>query len=259
MKKIIISISLAVFACECVFASTNYGFLSKDKLPNSYKLLPAPPIMQLDSDGKNYPAFAQDKAISQKLFDDENQVYFNGKPIPKERLQEAIDDNNKSTEYFLKIFIDPMVGINDEDKRKIKEVVKDIVTNVVLDSANSTAAAKEKYHRARPYYYEKSSCVGEDSSSKKRELSYPSGHSIRGITVARVLAEILPNKYREQLLHRGMEYGDSRVICGDHWQSDIEASRVLSGFVMNALEQNNQYKVSVKQAKQKVKKILDQK
>lgn len=259
MKKIVILISLIILVWGSVFASSHYGFLSKSQLPNSYKLLPAPPVMKLDPYGKNYPAFAQDKAISQKLFDDKNQTYFNGGSIPKERLQEAIDDSNKSTKYFLKIFIDPM-NISNEDKKEIKEAVKNIVTKVVLDSANSTAAAKEKYHRVRPYYYyEKSSCDGEDSSSKKRELSYPSGHAIRGITVARVLAKILPSKYREQLLNRGMEYGDSRVICGDHWQSDIEASRVLSGFVMNALEQNNKYKVSIKQAKLKVKKILEKK
>ncbi len=257
MKKILILISLGILVWGSLFASADYGFLSKSELPNSYKLLPAPPVMEPGHDGKNYPAFAQDKTISQKLFDDKNQTYFNGNPISKERLQEAIDDNDKSTQYFLKIFIDPM-NISDEDKKEIKEAVKNIVTKVVLDSANSTAVAKEKYHRARPYYYyEKSSCDGEDSSSKKRELSYPSGHAIRGITVARVLAKILPNKYREQLFYRGMEYGNSRVICGDHWQSDIEASRVLSGFVMNALEQNNKYKISIKQAKQKVKKILD--
>ncbi|QIW09527.1 phosphatase PAP2 family protein [Francisella sp. LA112445] len=259
MKKIVILISLIILVWGNVFASPHYGFLSKSQLPNSYKLLPAPPVMEVGPNGKNYPAFAQDKAISQKLFDDKNQTYFNGNPIPKQRLQEAIDDSNKSTQYFLKIFIDPM-NISDKEKKEIKEAIKDIVTKVVLDSANSTAVAKEKYNRVRPYYYYgKSSCDGEDLSSKKRELSYPSGHAIRGITVARVLAKILPNKYREQLFHRGIEYGNSRVICGDHWQSDIEASRVLSGFVMNALEQNNKYKISIKQAKQKVREIIDQK
>lgn len=73
--------------------------------------------MEVGPNGKNYPAFAQDKAISQKLFDDKNQTYFNGNPIPKQRLQEAIDDSNKSTQYFLKIFIDPM-NISDKEKKK---------------------------------------------------------------------------------------------------------------------------------------------
>ena len=52
MKKILILISLELLVWGSLFASTDYGFLSKDELPNSYKLLPAPPVMKLDPSGK---------------------------------------------------------------------------------------------------------------------------------------------------------------------------------------------------------------
>ena len=254
---------LTIILLSNIYFSTVFsanGFLTKEELPNNYRILPAPPITPT-LNKKNMiitPAFAQDTAISEKMYYTQNnsqQKFFNGQTISKNRLEIAKADVNKSTEYFLRIFIDPL-NIAQEDKLKIKRETYNIVTKVVLDANNSAKKAKQKFHRVRPYYfYSRPSCTGDDPQSEKRELSYPSGHSARGMTVARVLAKILPNEYRQKLLARGMEYGDSRVICGAHWQSDVEASRVLSGFVMNSLEENSDYENAIEQAKGKIGKI----
>jgi acid phosphatase (class A) len=253
MNKLVI-IFCSIIYCTTVFSAN--GFLTKKELPNSYKILPAPPV-QPEKYKRNQittPKFSQDEAISETLHftsGHSQKRFFNGQKISPERIIEAQNDANKSTDYFLKIFIDPL-NISDRDKTKIKNATVDIVTKVVIDAAKSTGKAKEKYHRERPYaFYNKASCTGDDASSKKAYLSYPSGHSIRGITVARVLAKILP-KFREQLLARGTRYGDNRVICGAHWQSDIQASRVLSGFVITKLQKNDKYKKDLEQAKRKI-------
>ncbi|MBP5742219.1 MAG: phosphatase PAP2 family protein, partial [Paludibacteraceae bacterium] len=55
--------------------------------------------------------------------------------------------------------------------------------------------------------------------------SYPSGHTANGWASALVMAEMLP-ECQDTILRRGFEYGQSRVIVGAHWQSDVDASRI---------------------------------
>ena len=252
-KLAIIFISIIYFTK--IFSAN--GFLTKEELPNSYKILPAPPLTPTPDKIKTIrtPAFAQDTIISEKMYytnGNSRPKFFNNQTIIESRLEVAKNDANKTTEYFLQIFIDPL-NIKQEDKVKIKRETYDIIAKVILDANNSAKKAKQKFHRVRPYYfYSKPSCTGDDSQSEKRELSYPSGHAVRGMTVARVLAKILPNEYRQQLFARGIVYGDSRVICGAHWQSDVDASRVLSGFVITKLQKNGTYKHDIAHAKSKI-------
>ncbi|MBK2086267.1 acid phosphatase [Francisella adeliensis] len=245
-KKLIIAIltlcSLTAFAED--------GFLSPTALPDSKEILPPPPSMEVDSNGHNSPTFAQDQEITKTLY--QNNKFFNGQPISKERMDQTIADASKTTEYYQQIFIDPL-NISEEDKVKIKNATTDIFTKVVLDGNNSTEKAKTAYARDRPYYYYHTvSCQGDDSTSSKRSISYPSGHSTRGMTVAYVLADILPEKFREQILARGMDYGYSRVICGAHWQSDIEAGRVLARSVFETLKENSAFNTEEKKVIQEI-------
>ena len=247
MKKIT-KVGLLMLGCSLVFAED--GFLSESELPNSKEILPPPPITETYN---ITPEFAQDQEITKTLFQDK--AYFTGEKISYNRLYQATEDANKSTEYFLHIFIDPL-DISEQNKRNITTFTSDIVTKVILDGNNSTKKAKEAYGRSRPYYYyDTVSCEGADSSSEKRNLSYPSGHTSRGMTVAYVLADILPERYRERILSRGMDYANSRVICGAHWQSDIEAGRVLSRSVFEHLQKNDNFNREIENAKHELRSL----
>ncbi|MDP2259150.1 MAG: phosphatase PAP2 family protein [Caulobacter sp.] len=57
--------------------------------------------------------------------------------------------------------------------------------------------------------------------------SYPSGHAMIGYSWSLILAELAPDRATE-LIIRGRDFGDSRAICGVHWQSDVEAGRTLA-------------------------------
>ncbi len=59
-----------------------------------------------------------------------------------------------------------------------------------------------------------------------RLFSYPSGHSSIGWAWALVLTEVAPDR-GDLLLQRGRAFSQSRAICGAHWQSDIEAGRLV--------------------------------
>ncbi len=64
--------------------------------------------------------------------------------------------------------------------------------------------------------------------------SYPSGHGLIGYGWSLILAELVPDRATE-LTGRGREIGESRVICGVHWRSDVEAGQILAGALVARL------------------------
>ena len=66
-------------------------------------------------------------------------------------------------------------------------------------------------------------CNPEQQEELSTNGSYPSGHTAIGWATALVLAEINPDRQNE-ILKRGFEMGQSRVICGYHFQSDVDAT-----------------------------------
>ena len=64
--------------------------------------------------------------------------------------------------------------------------------------------------------------------------AYPSGHATLGWAWGLVLAEIAPSK-ADALLNRGFEYGQSRIVCGLHWSSDVAASYALGAAAVSRM------------------------
>ena len=67
--------------------------------------------------------------------------------------------------------------------------------------------------------------------------SYPSGHSGFGYSVGWALTLLVPSR-APQVLARAQDYALSREICGTHFQSDTEASRVIGTLVAERLFAN---------------------
>ena len=57
--------------------------------------------------------------------------------------------------------------------------------------------------------------------------SYPSGHTTFGYTESLVLALLVPERYA-QMITRGAEYGDNRIIVGAHYAMDVLGGRTLA-------------------------------
>ena len=99
----------------------------------------------------------------------------------------------------------------------------------------ATHDIKKAYSRLRPFvYYETDTCNPNGQTFIKPNRSYPSGHSTAGWALALVLSEINPKRQNE-ILQRGLEIGQGRVICGYHWQSDVQAGRILAAAVVARL------------------------
>ncbi|MFT3729204.1 MAG: phosphatase PAP2 family protein [Terricaulis sp.] len=93
-------------------------------------------------------------------------------------------------------------------------------------------ASKNAYHRPRPFIADPTveQCDTPDALLTASG-SYPSGHSGGGWAWALVLAELVPAR-ADAILQRGRDFGDSRVICGFHFPSDIEAGRTVASAVI---------------------------
>ncbi len=95
----------------------------------------------------------------------------------------------------------------------------------------SVGAVKDHYRRPRPYDADARVKPGiklEPSSS------YPSGHSTRGLLLARVLAELVPDR-REPILRVGLQLGYDRVVGGVHYPSDVLAGEELANALADRL------------------------
>lgn len=105
-------------------------------------------------------------------------------------------------------------------------------TKAVFDQLLAVAgpaigATKAKWQRPRPFITNPRhpTCIT-PSDGLRASGAYPSGHSALGWAWGLTLAEIAPAK-ADALLHRGYEYGQSRVVCGLHWQTDVSDGRSL--------------------------------
>ncbi|CAH2602683.1 Phosphatase PAP2 family protein [Rhodovastum atsumiense] len=57
--------------------------------------------------------------------------------------------------------------------------------------------------------------------------SYPSGHTTYGYTESLLLALLVPQRY-QQMVTRGAEYGNNRIIIGAHYAMDVLGGRTLA-------------------------------
>ena len=138
------------------------------------------------------------------------------------RGQQAKEDASLKVDYFLKRFGEAMGrDLNSADYPELATFVYSTFTTVRM----SIQSAKDYYKRRRPYsqFQEPSGVPAEEL--KDDLTSYPSGHTVRAWAIALALVGIDP-AHQNEILKVGYELGQSRVIVGFHYQSDVEAARL---------------------------------
>jgi acid phosphatase (class A) len=194
------------------------GYLATSELPDSAALLPAPPA--LDS-----AAQAADNAAFYEL------TKFQGTP----RGFMAVHDADLNFPQAAATFSCALGGsISEREMPNTYMLLRRTLTDAIL----ATSKAKNKYQRPRPFMtYKVPSCTPGSEAELAKNGSYPSGHSTTGWVWALLLAEIAPER-ADIIFQRGRAFGQSRGICGAHWQSDIEAGRVIGAAIVARLHAN---------------------
>jgi len=190
-----------------VSAQEDATYFTAEELPDLLKWLPAPP----DSTSE---AFVHDIMR-----------YMWGKTqrLDPERASIAIRDAIWNMDSTLAVYNIPF-GMT-ISKEETPEIYKFITTSVRTCDLIGRKA-KVFYQRKRPFMVMNEHMLSSwEEEGLRNNGSYPSGHTIRGWSMALLLMEINPAA-KDTILARGMMYGDSRVIVGAHWQSDVDAGRL---------------------------------
>ncbi len=109
--------------------------------------------------------------------------------------------------------------------------------------------AKNRFGRNRPFVADAAivPCI-EVTDSLRASGAYPSGHAAFGWAWGLVLAELNPAR-ADAILARGREYGDSRVVCGVHYPSDVEAGRTVAAAAIARLHANAEFRAALDAAR----------
>lgn len=212
-------------------------FLEIDQVPNSLELLPGPP----------------DAASIAFLYD---QARYNwGKslrntPRGEQAFQDARVDGQHLPDSFSEAF---GININPQDTPEIYK----LIVGMREDAGDlATRAAKDHYNRTRPYsFYGENTCNPEQQAELSTNGSYPSGHTSIGWATALVLSELNPDRI-DEILQRGYQMGESRVICGYHFQSDVDAGRITGSDIVARLHADPGFNEQLAKAKKEFANLL---
>jgi acid phosphatase (class A) len=231
MKKTFLMM-VAVLMTTCLYSQQNEvkPYFSTEELPDLIKCLPAPPAF--DS-----PEFAYDVIRYQ---------WGKTQRLDSARAAIAKRDAVWSFDALLAEFNVPF-GLN-ISRTETPEIWKLLETSLVTTD-QMRVAPKAYYHRLRPFeMYDEHLLSPETEDELRGEGSYPSGHTARGWIAALLLAEINPAR-ADTIFARGWMYGESRVIEGAHWQSDVDATRAGASIGYAALQTSAAFREQMEKAK----------
>ena len=208
------------------------GYLDRKQLPDSLALLPKPPA---DGSAEAAADLAVHRA-TRALRD-----------TPRWALANA-DDNlkfPKAAEVFSCALDMP---ISQEATPHLNMLLR----RTLLDAGLSTYGAKDHHKRQRPFAaLKEGTCAPASEAALAKDGSYPSGHAALGWAWGLVLAGIAPDK-ADAVLQRAHAFGQSRVICGEHWQSDVDNGRLMGAATVARLQSDPVFTAQVALARQEV-------
>jgi acid phosphatase (class A) len=143
------------------------------------------------------------------------------------RLEQARQDGAHEDIFIYAAAIGPAFDLN------ALPATRRALQTVANDQAIIAKIAKDDFKRPRPYAVDPT-IEGCEHSTTKPLTSYPSGHATLSYSLASVLTALLPQK-ADAIQARADDYAYSRLVCGVHYRSDLEAGRRLGTWIGQAL------------------------
>lgn len=207
MKRAIIFVALSVMSLSLAAQNRPQQatpFYTRDIAPHLELVLPNPPDLN-DS----------------RFFNDWTQ-YLWGKSIrDTERGQQAVEDAGIGAAYFMKRF---SPGMSVEITPEKNPILYQLLLKAHRTETEAGSSAKAYFARVRPYQQFKEPTGLPRGENPNDFTSYPSGHTHASWLVGMILTALDPS-HTESIMKIAYELGQSRVILGYHYQSDIEGGR----------------------------------
>lgn len=211
----------------------DHFFMTIEEVPNSLVILPAPP----------------DTTSARFAYDHEQWEW--GKTLrDTERGKQAISDANLDDTWVDRAFSNA-AGV--KLTRENYPILCGLLYKMREDAGDlACRSAKEYYQRTRPFvFWNEPTSTPWDEPFLRTNGSYPSGHTSIGWATALVLAEVFPERATE-ILDRGFQFGQSRVIVGAHYQSDVDQGRVCGSGLVARMHAKKEFVDELAKAKAEV-------
>ena len=217
-------------------ASESLYYLTADQLPDLLKCLPAPP------DSASFD-FSRDRL---------RYLWGKRQRLNAERAAQACRDAYWKLDTLCAIFSEPF-GL--EISAEKTPAIYRVFTKSIVTMGQINMRAKAHYSRIRPFvYFDEPMLSRWEEDELRGEGSYPSGHTVRGWSAALLLSQINPEAATKLFL-RGWQYGESRVIVGAHWQSDVDASRPVASMAFATLQSSAEFQKDLAETVKEFKKL----
>jgi acid phosphatase (class A) len=128
-----------------------------------------------------------------------------------------------------------------------------LLSKVGGDAAAQTKIAKAFFHRPRPFKIDPGP-ICEPAANVEKSFDYPSGHTTLGWAWASVLMELIPDR-AQQILARGRAFGESRIVCGVHNESAVEAGRISAEATLMEIRATSDYRRDLGAAREEIKRL----
>jgi acid phosphatase (class A) len=126
-----------------------------------------------------------------------------------------------------------------------------LLKRVSRDASKATNKPKDFYKRKRPFLVDEGPICEPRTADLEASPDYPSGHTTWGWSVALILAELAPDRATE-ILVRGRSFGESRIVCGVHNLSAVEAGRTNAAALVAALHGDAAFRADLDAARTEV-------
>lgn len=159
--------------------------------------------------------------------------------------KKAIEDVEYSADNFCKIYSE-VLGVS--ISASATPAIYELLCRVHPSGNAATQGARGDYLRKRPYVYmNEPSAYPDDDDHLRDSGSYPSGHASGSWLMALVLSEVT-RWHQDELLARAYQFGQGRVITGFHWQSDVDAGRMVGCAVYAFLHTSDAFLAQMQKA-----------
>lgn len=226
----LVAIGAGVILAQRAAPARESGYLTGAAIPDMIRVLPTAPTIDSARDKADRAIFLATRSLQDSP-----------------RWQLAQSDNNDSTAGLLSAFQCALgMTLTAENAPRTAALLERISTDV-----NSfTGPSKTHFNRKRPFLIDDGPvCV-----AKPKTPDFPSSHSTIGWATGLILAEIFPERSTE-LMTRGRSYGESRVVCGVHNASAVEAGRVAGAALVAALNGNHHFRADLDAVKAEIAKL----
>ncbi|MBW2463284.1 MAG: phosphatase PAP2 family protein [Deltaproteobacteria bacterium] len=208
------------------------GYLAPADMPDSLGLVPPPPA-------EGSASLERDHAVSRATIEARTDA----------RFELATTDADltfpSAAERFVCAIGSP---ISEEQTPHLYMLLR----RTLADAGLSTYGAKNEYNRARPFMENGvANCTPDEDEELRHDGSYPSGHTAIGWAWALLLAELVPERANE-IFARGLAFGESRIVCNVHWQSDVDQGRLLGAAAVARLHADESFSRAMQAAKREL-------